>query len=107
MLLINDELVVEFAEFSLSKQVRRKQAWHELRAMMLDKVSKVNVDKKGCFPFPMDTRCVGLKGMPNKNESVRSWASPGLSRAVSQWDDVDILGRNMLDYVDSWELQTI
>lgn len=72
MFLINDELVVEFAEFSLPKQVRRKQAWHELRATILDKVSKINVDKEDGFPSPMDTRCVGLKRMPNKNDSVRS-----------------------------------
>lgn len=36
---------------SLAKEVRRKQAWHKLRAMVLDKVSQISVDKKDSFPF--------------------------------------------------------
>lgn len=51
----------------------------------------------------MDTRYVGLKRMLKKNGSVGGWAFPGSSRAVSQWDGVDILGSSTLEYVESSE----
>lgn len=51
--------------------------------------------------FSMDTRCAGLKRVPHGDGSVGRKALSGSSRAASQWDDVNVLGRNMLDYVGS------
>lgn len=69
--------------------------------MVPDQVSKIDVDKEDSFPFSIDTRCAGLKRIPHENGSVGRKALSGSSRAVSQWDDVNVLGRNMLDYVGS------
>lgn len=58
----------------LIKEVRRKQAWFELRATVLVKVSKVSVEKEASCPFTVDTEttCVHLKKMPIGCGSVSS-----------------------------------